>query len=213
MRSSVDLLPSETGENCFKNNPLKPLEIVLRAYCKWRNSYSRKSMKTQEEKWESVVLEPRPLPLSLDFHFRLQPRTQAPCPQSSQSEEEEEISISHPAPGSCYWDEVPRECSREVGPPLSPSPHLWSGGSAVSRGAENTGDLIASVLPPKVWVPHPREANWEELKLLPFSQLLKRGCHSDKKRSTAPSCSSAQRLWLGKNPAVRQIAPSLFPRN
>lgn len=39
----------------FKNNPVKSLEIVLRAYSQWRNTYSRKSTKTQYEKWKCVI--------------------------------------------------------------------------------------------------------------------------------------------------------------
>lgn len=50
-RSSVNLLPSETGENYKKSNSLwKFLETVLRAYSKWRNIYSIKIYKNSVRK-------------------------------------------------------------------------------------------------------------------------------------------------------------------
>lgn len=41
-------------------NHLKSLEVVLKANGKWRNIYPRKSIKIWQERWESVVFEPRP---------------------------------------------------------------------------------------------------------------------------------------------------------
>lgn len=38
-------LPSETGDNCFKTQQLKPLETVLSVNSKQRNMYSRKIKK------------------------------------------------------------------------------------------------------------------------------------------------------------------------
>lgn len=49
---SVDLLPKTTITREYyiskkSNNNLKSLEIVLRAYSKWRNTYARKYNKSQ----------------------------------------------------------------------------------------------------------------------------------------------------------------------
>lgn len=58
MGSSVDLFSSDTGENYFENKNLKTLEIVLRAYSKWKPS--QESVVKFGKKSESLVREPSP---------------------------------------------------------------------------------------------------------------------------------------------------------
>lgn len=78
MDSSVDLLSSDTGENYFENKNLKTLEIVLRAYSKWKPS--QESVVKFGKKSESLVREPSPsLPpnsvIQKFYSRRVQPRT------------------------------------------------------------------------------------------------------------------------------------------
>ena len=89
MRSSKDLLLSETGENYEKhtNNRLKSLEMALCTSSKWRNINLRDTL-TLDKDWESVVFEPRPsvfLPSSCWVRGKLHwvlvlPRTQFSLP-------------------------------------------------------------------------------------------------------------------------------------
>ena len=54
VKSYMDLLPSKTGKNYLKTNHSKSLEMVLRAYNKWINIYSGKSInfgKKNKSQW------------------------------------------------------------------------------------------------------------------------------------------------------------------
>lgn len=135
--------PQKTDENCFWNNHLRFLEMVLRAYSKWRNISSRKSIKTRRQQQVLRDLNLYPLhPSSLPFSKMETPlRTGAVkdtglLVQGLSLGEGLDISVSHSAP--CYM--LLRLCSgqlwlRDGDSLLPPNSCSWDRGSTLGASS------------------------------------------------------------------------------